>query len=235
MEEMINSKLILIEGPPGSGKSGTAQRLAQEISAAGKACQCFLEWSENHPITIGADLQFNQVMDSALAREADLQQQWQAFVKASRTQETVTLMESRFWQTSVMLLYAAGMPRAEVLAHNRCTNAIIQAFNPVLIYFVIDDMRTFTELVIEDKEREWQKSGYADTWAGQVFGALERQAWFTVRGLQGKAGYLAFMAEWQSVAEELYAQLPFTKIKVSNPYQNWPSAMGQIRTCLGLG
>ncbi len=36
------------------------------------------------------------------------------------------------------------------------------------------------------------------------------------------------------LVERLYAQLPFAKIKVRNPYQDWAAAMRQMRDFLGL-
>src|ERR1051325_8136278 len=97
---MIETKLILIEGLPGSGKSTTAQKLANVISNSEIACQCFLEWSTNHPIQIGDDSQLGEIIATSINRESELFQKWQNFVQVQQTQELVTIMESRFWQTS---------------------------------------------------------------------------------------------------------------------------------------
>ena len=77
--------------------------MAAEISNSRKACQCFLEWSTDHPIPIGDDLHLGQAVASSIAREADVLQQWQQFARATQSADLVTVMESRFWQTSVML------------------------------------------------------------------------------------------------------------------------------------
>src|SRR5512136_1484860 len=101
---MIETRLVLIEGPPGSGKTTSAQKLAAEISNSGKSCQCFLEWSPDNPIAIGDDLHLGQAIASVTTREADVLQQWQQFSQARQAEPLVTVMESRFWQTSVMLM-----------------------------------------------------------------------------------------------------------------------------------
>lgn len=69
---MLDTKLILLEGPPGSGKSTTAQKLADEIAARGHPCRCFFEWDAEHPIPIGSDLELRRVVDSAIAREGEV-------------------------------------------------------------------------------------------------------------------------------------------------------------------
>ncbi len=231
---MIDTKLILIEGPPGSGKSTTAQNLAAEISNSGKTCQCFLEWSAEHPIPIGDDLHLGEVLASAISREAEMLELWQRFAQVRRSADGVTVMESRFWQTSVMLMYVAGHPVEKIMASNRRVIQAIQDLNPVLIYFAIDDQKAFAARTIKIKNEEWQKAGLPALWETHIYDAFNSQKWFTDRGLSGNAGLIALLEEWAQVAAGLYDQLPFPKIKIRNPHQHWPLAMQQMRGFIGL-
>ncbi len=231
---MIDTQLILVEGPPGSGKTTTAQKLAAEIAHTGKACQCFLEWSPDNPIAIGDDLHLDQVIATAIAREADVLQQWQRLVDRQRAQDTVTIMESRFWQTSVMLMYAAGHPLEGVLESNQRLITIIQELQPALIYFTIDDLRGFMTQTIQSKEVEWQRGGFPGSWAEHIFVAFEGQPWAVAHGATGPDGMLALLEDWTLVAERLYERVPFPKIKVRNPYQDWDLALTHMRRFLKL-
>jgi hypothetical protein len=231
---MIETRLILIEGPPGSGKSTTAEILAAEIAKTGIACQCFQEWHLENPIAIGSDLDLKQVVTTAIAREGEVLRQWQHFAQSRRESEVVTVMESRFWQTSVMLMYAAGSPLESVLDSNRQVTQAVLPLKPTLIYFRIDDLRGFTNRTIEIKEAEWQRAGFPGTWVGHIYTALEDQSWFTQRGLTGLEAYRAFLEEWAQVSQQLYDQLPFPKITIRNPYRNWLAAMQHMRKFLGL-
>ena len=232
---MITSKLILVEGPPGSGKSTTAQILAEEISKSGKKCQYFLEWSPNNPIAIGDDFQLGKAVETSIAREGEVLQQWRHFAQDSRTKHQVTVMESRFWQTSMMLMYAAGHPIEGVVESNQLVVNAIRGLDPVLIYLTIDDLRSFLERIIRLKEAEWLRDGIEGSWAQHVFDAFGPQKWFTDRGLSGIEGMVAFLEEWVSVAETLYERLPFPKVKIRNPYQDWQLAMQKMRAFLDLG
>jgi hypothetical protein len=79
---MLNTRLILLEGPPGSDKTTTAGKLADDVTRSGAACQCFFEWSPDHPIPIGDDLHLDRVIQSSITRENEMLQMWQRFAQA---------------------------------------------------------------------------------------------------------------------------------------------------------
>jgi hypothetical protein len=231
---VIDTKLIFVEGPPGSGKSTTAQTLAAEITRAGRACRCFVEWDPHHPIAIGDDLNLGAAISTSIAREAGVLRQWQQFAAQAQTQERVTVMESRFWQTSVMLMYAAGHPVAGVLESNRRVVETVRDLKPALIYFTFDDLGALIDRTIRVKEAEWQHGNLPGSWAQHVYDAFLGQKWFVDRGMAGYAGLLAFLQEWAGIAEQLYDALPFSKMKLRNPHQDWASSAQQMRVFLDL-
>lgn len=230
----MNTKLILLEGLPGSGKTTTARNLAAEIIKAGSACQVFWEWSDPHPIDIGDFDQLGESIAVVSAREQDLIRQWRNFALLQRDHELVTVMESRFWQTTAMLMVAGGRQAEDVIQYNQGVIAAIRDLQPVLIYFTTSDVRAAMERTIRIKNGEWQQDGREISWAEQIFEFLKPQKWFANRGASDLYEMIAFFEEWSGLAEELYAGTPFPKIKINDPYLDWDQAMREMRAFLEL-
>lgn len=231
---MINTRLILVEGPPGSGKSTTAEKLAQTLQQAGFPCRYYNEWSPDHPIQIGDDLHVGEVFAASIAREEQTLEQWRRFTRVCLEQPTLIILESRFWQTGVMPMYAAGLSEEGVAASHARVVEIIRPLNPVLIHFTISDLAAFERRTIQIKEEQWQQAGFPGTWAQHVYDAIDSQVWARQRGLSGLEGFVAFLTEWAAIADRLYAGLPFPKIQIQDPHLDWNAATRRIHQFLQL-
>lgn len=231
---MINTKLILVEGPPGSGKTTTTRILTEDIAVAGLKCRGITEWQPDHPISIGDDLNLKEVVNSLLTKKNEILNKWEDFSRNHYTRKTIAVMESRFWQTGVMLMFAAGYPVEQVFQYSQQIIERIYRLNPVLIYLVIEDYQDFIDLMIPLKEQEWSQAGNPGTWIQHVYDAFNSQQWLKERNLKDLEGIMAFMEEWKIICENLYSQFPFPKIKIYDSYKNWDLSLTQIRKFLEL-
>ncbi|KQC12308.1 MAG: hypothetical protein APR63_02900 [Desulfuromonas sp. SDB] len=231
---MIDTKLILVEGPPGSGKTTTAQILAEEITAVGCKSRSLTEWQPDHPIPIGDDLNLKEVVKSSLTQKIEILDKWEDFSRSMYNNKVITVMESRFWQTGAMLMFAAGYPAEQVFQYNQQIVERINRLSPVLIYLVIENYQDFIDRMISLKEQEWSQAGNRGTWIQHVYDAFNSQKWLKDRNLTGLDGILAFMDEWKIICENLYTQFPFPKTKIYNSYQNWDLSLARIREFLKL-
>jgi thymidylate kinase len=151
---MINTRLILIEGMPCSGKSTTATKLKNIVSAGGMACQCFLEWAPDNPIFIGNIGALPEIIATTRSRAQSVNQNWKDFTAKARQRSTVSIIESRFWQTDAMYLYLSGYPEKEAIESSHRIISIISVLNPVLIYLAPQDIGKVLAQVTEAKNQE---------------------------------------------------------------------------------
>ncbi len=108
---MIHTKLILIEGLPGSGKSTSTTYLRGALQAKGFECRQYLEEDEPHPIP-GLDYELKGLAGKIVPL-------WEAFAEQAEAETGVTIIESRLWQNTAMYLYMGGYGVDEIFSFNR--------------------------------------------------------------------------------------------------------------------
>jgi len=230
---MIDTKLILIEGVPCSGKSTTAQKLKTDISACGIKCNCFLEWAENNPIFIGHVEDLSEIISTTKSREQNVLQQWKNFTKRAKKQETVNVIESRFWQTDAMYLYLSGHSEREIYESNHRVISVLTELNPVLIYLAPSNIEQLHTQIAKIRNKQWRESGKEGSWEQWGNDVYEQQKWFTNRLLNSKS-ITRFFKEWTSIADRLYERSPYRKVKIKDPQVDWQQTIDSIRDFLKL-
>ena len=110
---MAASRLILIEGMIGSGKTTTAEHLRDWLSARGEDVRAFHEGAADHPIR-------TRRVDELLAAPAPggpdeySASQWRRLAERCRQSDQTIILESVFLQNSVMPAFIDGAPAATV-------------------------------------------------------------------------------------------------------------------------
>jgi thymidylate kinase len=93
---MLETKLILVEGFPGAGKSTTTDYLRALLRERGFACRAFLEEDDPHPIDC-LDFEIKGLTEKMVPL-------WRQFVEQARDEEVVTIIESRLWQNTAFFI-----------------------------------------------------------------------------------------------------------------------------------
>jgi len=230
---MIDTRLILIEGVPCSGKSTTAEKLAMEISAGGIEANCYLEWSEDNPIFIGAMENLVDIIGTTKEREADVYRQWTDFVHHAGQHKVVNIIESRFWQTHGMYLFLSGHSEEDVLKSTSQLTSLIAVLKPVLIFLAPSDIEGLHVRVAREKNRKWREAGREGSWEDWGNRVYEQQEWFAAQSLPSMA-MGRFFDEWASIADRLFGEFPFGKIKIDDPQMDWEGTMDVLREFIGI-
>lgn len=214
---MLDTRLILIEGFPGAGKSTTTEQLGKTLQQHGLACRWYLEEDHPHPIDC-ADFATHGLTQKMIPL-------WRSFTEQALPEPTVTLIESRLWQNTALFMYMSNCAVDEIVELNQQQAQVLAPLSPVLIY--LDQSETDTAL-----RRLYPMRG--EKWIQSALDLTIPYPWFQSRGLTDFAGWVQFFREWQAVAERLFDDWPHRKLKIQDPYEDWERAYQQIYAFLQI-
>jgi len=207
----MDSKLILIEGLPGAGKTTSATHLGKYFQQQEITCRWYLETDDSHPI------------DCLNLKLADLGEilplMWAEFVEQALQERIVTIFESRLWQNTALFMFMSEYPIDEIIKVHQLVWKELTPLSPALIYLYQDDIEIALNRLYTLRDKDL---------IAKDIQATSQNPWFRARSLNNFEGWVQFFTEWQTVAGQLYSDWPFRKIKVKNPHDDWDIAYQQI-------
>lgn len=202
---MIDTKLILLEGPPGSGKSTTSIKIFDWLNIDNKLL--FQEYSEPHPIA-----------ERSLYYDIDAWQEktvhnWAKLSSDINTKDTLYIMESAFFQNTINGMLLSNCRRSDII--NVCLKIgnIIMDISPVLIFSTATNATTFVRETYELRDSSWKNN---------VDHLIDHLPYGIHNKLTGFDGFLAFYDEYISIANVIYDQLEMNKTRIDVTKREWP-------------
>ena len=215
---MAASRLILIEGMIGSGKTTTAEHLRDWLSARGEDVRAFHEGAADHPIR-------TRRVDELLAAPAPggpgaySASQWRRLAERCRHSDQTIILESVFLQNSVMPAFIDGAPAATVTGI--CTEIQRQGApaEPFLLYLRPTDIAAAIARVHQIRGEPWSSRNLA---------FVADSPWARRRNLRGRDAVVRLYQAWEPVVSQLYRRYPFPKLMVPDPQRDWPAALKAV-------
>lgn len=230
---MLRTRLIFVDGLPGSGKSTTAALVASELERRGIPCRLLREREISHPLNVGGDLHpsgsttgagmfaaytVGSFVEESLAR-------WQAFVTEAAGTECVSILDSYPFQNSVRVLLQMDANPGTLAAYQSGVERTAAALAPVLIYLDPGDAEPALQAIAEHRGRAW--SDYA-------ISVITGCPYASSRGLRGMDGAIAMLQSYKNLLDESVTRFPFPKLVLSACHRAWPDCHARIRAFLGL-
>jgi len=232
MGSVLGSKIIFVDGLPGSGKSTTAESIAGALEQRGIPCRLLREREKDHPLNVGGDLHpsgsttgvgmFRAYTVGSFVEESLTR--WDAFVAEAGDSERVNVLDSYPFQNSVRVLSQMDADPVTLSAYQSAVEAKAARLGPVLIYLDPGDAERAVRAIAEQR---------GPAWTDYVIAVVTNCPYASSRGLRGMDGVVAIMRAYKHLLDESVARFPFPKLVLSDCSRGGPECHARMLGFLG--
>jgi thymidylate kinase len=219
---MIPTRLICVDGLPGSGKSTTSQRLCLHLLKLGHEARWYYEHGPDSPIWRGAErFRFTEsgITDPMVVQELMLSR-WKSLGAEIETGSTVALMESSLLHTTIGVMVAMDFDEVATLNCVREVTQAILPLHPVSIYLFPDDVGEALKAICAQRRH--------DQFEAPLIALLSKSAYARTHGLEDFDGAVRFFRRCREITDRAFSALPIPKLAIDYSARDWEAYERQI-------
>ncbi len=202
---MIQTRLILIDGIAGTGKTTFSRKLHSVINRVSGNSILYHEFATHHPI-------HEWEIDDYPTWEKKTIENWQTLGHALIQKQSIGIVESSLFQGTVGDLLERNLPDETIHEYALQVPALIQAVSPILIYLVPDDARPHIEQTYANRTGGWQT---------KIDSFIQQTALGRARNIAGLDGYLTFIKELKRLSDHLFQAYEMKKFRLKISGYAW--------------
>lgn len=227
---MIKTKLILVDGIPGSGKSTTAHFIYRQIEKNGIKVKWVYEEENKHPLLL-ADKKFEKGKDEP---ENDYSKRimkayyamWKKFIKIVEKEDSIYIIESFLFQDILYFPHFANdLDKKDIKKYSHKILNAARHLDPVIVHLYQKDAKS-------SMRRNWQRRG--DEWKVGIVKSDVESLYCKNRNLLGDEGSLQIWQDFTDFTVELFKEYKFNKIQIENLKQDWTIYRKRLLEFFGL-
>jgi tRNA uridine 5-carbamoylmethylation protein Kti12 len=200
---MINTKLILLEGLPGSGKSTISKKLYDRITVNNK--HLVQESSKFHPISE------NDIADIDVWKVKTLRN-WEKLCLEIDSQQMLYVMEFVLFQNTIVQMLLKNCDRNQIGEFCHKIENIIKNLSPVLVLYTANNPATFLGETYQLRGDEWKKV---------IDHLIDDTPYGKKRNLIGYDGFMYFFDEYVSITNAIYDEFEIARICIDVTKREW--------------
>jgi len=206
----IWSRLVIVEGIMGSGKSTTVLRIADRLRTSGVPAVGITEGTDPHPIRFDWDVPWADMPAMRLASSAAAR--WRAYVHSASMSESFTVVDGQPFHGNLTSLFLLDADLALLRGYLHEVVAAIKPLRPLLIYFHQDDVDQAIRTISAER---------GDTWVTYQVDWKLTSPYAVRHGLAGLEGLIALYRDYRRLTDQLYTELDIPKISIENSGKEW--------------
>jgi len=233
---MKDTKLLFLEGLPGSGKSTTASWLASRLQSDNLTVRLYLEHQPEHPLNVGGDSHpagdvsgevfFQQYTPESFVDES--LRKWEMYVREASQSEVIGIFDSYPFQNTVRVLMQLDASIEYIREYASQVERLTRSLKPVLIYMNFSN----TAQAIQNMNDISEQRG--KLWAEYVEGLITNCPYSLARNLKGQSGVEAFIIAYKQLTDELLRQSHLPRFILEQCSASWDDCYQQIEAFLEL-
>lgn len=225
---MIPTRLICIDGIPGSGKSTTSQRLCLQLLANGFTARWFYEHGPDSPIWGNREryrLTESDITDPSVIQDLVIAR-WRAFINGLLQTDTTALIESSFLHSTVAIMLGMDFDPEAILESVARVEEVVAAASPVSIHLYASDVRRALRAICDERRY--------DQFEAPMVELVSRTRYAKARALSGFDGAVEFFQRCREITDRAFARLTMRKLAIEYSERNWAVYEQQITDFLSL-
>ncbi|MBN2857214.1 MAG: hypothetical protein JXN63_02325 [Candidatus Delongbacteria bacterium] len=223
---MIKTKLILVDGITGSGKSTTTHLLYRHMLRNGVKVKWIYEVESDHPLFELIKTKDETDIEHSERAFKEIPEKWVKFVEKIKDDEYVYIVESYLFQDVLMFPHFMNdIDRDRMKQYSHSILKIAEELNPVLIHYYQND-------VAKALRGNWRNRGRE--WTDEFIKSDEKTLYCKNRKIKGRKASIQLWSDFTKFTLELFDEYKFRKIQFENSDHDYNSYMDNILNFLKL-
>ncbi|MGB0504810.1 MAG: hypothetical protein ACPGGK_01320 [Pikeienuella sp.] len=197
----METKLVLVDGLPGIGKSTASQWISNQLNLNGYAARWHYEISSSSPLRQG--VKASAVPNSGLFEHGV--RTWENYVEAATDSDQLVVMDAGQFQHLILQAFVRDLPITKIEDYFQQVENITTVLNPLFIHLSTTDAASHIAQTYLHRGPKW--TDILTEWSLASSFAKNRL-------LTGHSGSLLFWQEYHSLCSNLFEQSGMNKLKI---------------------
>lgn len=140
---LLDTKLIFVEGIPGSGKTNSAEFLCSQLERNGIPTAHIQEKDPNHPTRMEWQGETCRIEESL--------ERWRDFAVSRAQSDSVTVLDGQLFHRNTAELFFNDVERVTIANYVRGVIDAVSHLNPTVVYLIQSDVPSFLRRTCDDR------------------------------------------------------------------------------------